>query len=690
MIILKVLFTVIIMTRLFHKLTLIAALFISVYGSAQTCDTINYQTILWNIHNNDAQPQFMFTDAQRNLYFAGSTNSDMGMNSVSGGWLMKTTPRGTPLWSHFVGSNISAGIGGDNIASIKMTSDGGFILAGESKNGQALYIGWLARLDADGHLLWNVEMGAEVTQLNDVTELSDGSFVAVGHLILGYKYDANYNLIDYSISRSIMVRVDRNGKTLWWRSFHDLQLDDLTAVQKLSDGNFIVLGTSGTRYVTGYNYIMKVNASNGQFIWNNQYDPQLQNDNGKIIELPDHSIKVLNGCNRFYFDKDGKWMGGSYFNLADPSMVNSNSYIYIGTRNGNEDFYLIDLWTYSLGLIDIKNDSTVLWSWKYSNDRTHGDLDFGRNGLVTDNSIYLCSSFGRIKFDSSVDKCTYYIQTDQNGQTPCAEPLGLPFIFTPVSSVNNSSFFTDDGQLKPAIQPGYYDQSLKAAKVVDCYKFRCCRDTMLFNDVSICTGQSFTLPDGESVSKEGIYSYPLKRVAGCDSVIFTTVRVKNDIHISLGRDTCLENNSMLSYNVAIPDSSVTYLWQDGSVSSTYNIRDSGTYWVKATSGCNSVSDTLRVLKNCDLPFYIPSGFTPNHDGLNDIFRISNLNGQRLTDFTIYSRYGNRVFHTSEERKGWDGTINGRPAPAGIYVYLIRYNDLSGKEHLAKGTLALIR
>ena len=86
---------------------------------------------------------------------------------------------------------------------------------------------------------------------------------------------------------------------------------------------------------------------------------------------------------------------------------------------------------------------------------------------------------------------------------------------------------------------------------------------------------------------------------------------------------------------------------------------------------------------------MPNAFTPDGNGKNDLFRIPPNTTMTLSDFSVYDRWGNRVFKTRDMGKGWDGTVNGMPVPAGTYVYIIMGRDLNG-EILAKGSFLLIR
>ena len=92
-----------------------------------------------------------------------------------------------------------------------------------------------------------------------------------------------------------------------------------------------------------------------------------------------------------------------------------------------------------------------------------------------------------------------------------------------------------------------------------------------------------------------------------------------------------------------------------------------------------------------LDFMIPSAFSPNGDGTNDVFKVINITNQILNEFSIYNRYGQRVFYTLKPELGWDGTFNNKPCDMGTYYYLFRYKmPERDKEYVMKGDVTLIR
>jgi gliding motility-associated-like protein len=108
--------------------------------------------------------------------------------------------------------------------------------------------------------------------------------------------------------------------------------------------------------------------------------------------------------------------------------------------------------------------------------------------------------------------------------------------------------------------------------------------------------------------------------------------------------------------------------------------------VTSTGGCTSHAKTTIVVYK---KIMMPSAFTPNNDGLNDVFRIPPGTTLTLKEFSIFDRWGKKIFTTADIYKGWNGRIGNREPAAGIYVYYIKGKDPKGEIFL-KGTILLLR
>jgi gliding motility-associated-like protein len=159
------------------------------------------------------------------------------------------------------------------------------------------------------------------------------------------------------------------------------------------------------------------------------------------------------------------------------------------------------------------------------------------------------------------------------------------------------------------------------------------------------------------------------------------------------RDTslCEQDSNLL---VSLPyNENYFYRWSTGADSSAIAINDSGTYFVTYGSYCDSISESFSLEKRpCSCELFIPNAFTPNGDGLNDVFTIVSPCEELEFELLIFNRWGILVHQQSSGTPSWDGYFNGELTP-GVYVYKINYRGRSmagpveGKE---SGTLTLIR
>lgn len=138
----------------------------------------------------------------------------------------------------------------------------------------------------------------------------------------------------------------------------------------------------------------------------------------------------------------------------------------------------------------------------------------------------------------------------------------------------------------------------------------------------------------------------------------------------------------------------TALWSTGSTAAEIRVQAPGAYWVKVMRGECSRSDTTNVLLEfCECPMSVPSAFSPNGDGRNDLFRPLIPAECVLANFTmsVYNRWGQRVYSSTDARKGWDGRVGGVPAEPGIYMYVVDvYAGGRGEHRYQKGDVMLVR
>lgn len=225
----------------------------------------------------------------------------------------------------------------------------------------------------------------------------------------------------------------------------------------------------------------------------------------------------------------------------------------------------------------------------------------------------------------------------------------------------------------------------------------------LGNDTTICEGQSVLLKafttkatylwqDGAptpdyKVTKAGTYSV-LVSLDNCDASDTINIHETAIPYFTLGKDSAICTGETFILTPSL-NSTATFLWQDGSTASSFVVNHEGIYSVTATNQCGSHTDSIKITKGlCDI--LMPTGFTPNGDGLNDLFRVKYPFAVNHFHFIITDRWGEAVFETTDIHRGWDGTFKGEPAVAGAFVWVISFTDIDGKDRQLKGTINLIR
>jgi gliding motility-associated-like protein len=121
----------------------------------------------------------------------------------------------------------------------------------------------------------------------------------------------------------------------------------------------------------------------------------------------------------------------------------------------------------------------------------------------------------------------------------------------------------------------------------------------------------------------------------------------------------------------------------GSVDQLYTID------ITTGSGCVTV-DTQLVTAVKEAAIYVPSAFTPNHDGLNDVLRPVLMGIKELRYFRIFNRWGQLLYQSNSELPGWDGTSGGTPLATQVVVWMAEGISVDKRVITLKGTSTLLR
>lgn len=223
------------------------------------------------------------------------------------------------------------------------------------------------------------------------------------------------------------------------------------------------------------------------------------------------------------------------------------------------------------------------------------------------------------------------------------------------------------------------------------------RDTVLCDGVikqldAINNNATYLWQDGSTktsyiVQKPGLY-YVAVDIKGCKASDSVYINYKSKPDIGLVKDTfvCKGQEIVLNPITATKDN---YLWQDGSRNISLRVKDPGVYVLTASNECGITTSTVNVdWGTCEL--YMPSAFTPNNDGINDLFKAKDISAVRQFSFSVYNRYGEKVFESNSINNGWDGSYKGVIQNTGAYIWMISFIGSDNIRKFAKGTVLLVR
>ncbi len=161
--------------------------------------------------------------------------------------------------------------------------------------------------------------------------------------------------------------------------------------------------------------------------------------------------------------------------------------------------------------------------------------------------------------------------------------------------------------------------------------------------------------------------------------------------VELGSDTFMCPGEAIDLDAGNPGA--TYSWSTGANTQTTNVTLYETTLITVEVdilGCKT-TDNITVNMNCNL--YFPNIFTPNRDGINDVYRPQQVNMESF-EMVIYNRWGELVYqgkgNSYSTNNGWDGTYKGEQAPIGVYVYHATGTTIRGQKVEKTGNFTLAR
>jgi gliding motility-associated-like protein len=560
------------------------------------------------------------------------------------GFIVKVDKHGNIIWSRMFGKNFVTNLATD-INNIVSTGTGDFILSLDYSNTNAAAI--IVRIDKDGNIKWTTTVSSTDFLANyspaSITPSRHGDILIAQKVILYDRTSFSNSKYGYYLLSLDSAAGNRN----WERLF--IYADSLSSTKAVEDvANLTELPNGDISFISSY-------ADSAYIYFHN-------------------SSKVIN----FVTDNIGRLKKIIQYQTHDRTL-----YASAATDNVNGDRLVLMDNADAPMLMKINSDGGLLWANAYP-----------KTGRSQESRSVISSAEGNYFFSFTHNggpTDLSLVRTDVAGNIDCIQaPLDI------VSSDATSRFVERKIPMTVDQAPGkWYSISAlgtgdyKMSASVQCKKVCCTESIQTTIQVDVCNQPSYTLPDSYVATVGGLYQITYKAASGCDSMVYYNVKFSYTPTINLGQDECLTGKD--SIVLSVPDQYSSYSWNGVETGrSSMVVRRPGKYVLIVRNGCGIASDTIQVYQDCAFEVFVPSAFTPNNDNHNDYFILPSLNKNRLVRLSVYNRWGQMVFSTTDQRKGWDGKKMNALQPAGTYIYSLEMETLDGKRIHKNGTFILIR
>jgi gliding motility-associated-like protein len=627
---------------------------------------------------------------------AGRT--DLNLLWDAKGRITKLNSAGIMEWDKIFGDNTATCY----LNSIRQTQDGGYIALGSmtAVNGASgMANGWhgsydlfVLKLDASGNVQWHKCLGGSSSEEpGAIRQTADGGYIISactssddGDVPNHHHFDINDQWSDIWL-----VKLNASGNIIWQNTYGGSSEENAGAIEILQDGSYIVCGNtssndgdvSGNHSISTDGWVIKVNAT-GALLWQKclgsaseerLFDIKPTSDNGFIVAgynagnggdvtgfhggYYDGWVVKLNGSGSVEWQKTigggGREMAGSVRQLPN------GSYVVAGEGDSQDGdvpaaFGQRDVWTcYLSGNGDITNTQS------FGGPDNEGYLSgwtamfLGVTIIAThDNGLAIAATTQSANMQGFVDNSDFYVVKLKGG---CDTSITVsdtvicnnnPFLVTLNSSVTGGDSYrwvnSVPGPTITVVLPGTYF----------CNVLTGCN----FHTDTIHVLLPAALPQSLGLA---------------------------DINACNGSDFIIGNKERVT--------GIQYLWNTGEQQPFIHPKKEGVYTLSVSNGCASKDDSAKVtLMECNQCLFVPNAFSPNADGLNDVFGARNLCEIKSFQIQVYNRWGQVVFNANNIAEKWDGTYNNGVADVGVYFYQISFTSVDNTIQYRKGEIMLIR
>lgn len=676
----------------------------------------NKGDILWQKQYGGSQDDVansIALSADGGYFVAGFTVSDNGdVTGNHGGmdyWVIKIDAAGKLIWQKSLG-----GSGYDYASGIQSTADGGCIVAGsaESTDGNVTGShgagdGWVVKLDSKGNIIWQKAIGGSMSeQINSIQIAADGGYILAGTT---NSHDGDVTGLHGQGFDAWVVKLESDGKIKWQKCYGGRENEHAKYIQNTPDGGYVFTGSSvssdgditcnaGSQDVL----IMKIN-SNGILEWQKTAGGSDFDEGYCVQPLTDGSFMIAASASSPEIAGYHSPVGGPYDGKFDYWVIKLSAPVVTPYA----PIVTIDR---ASGIICRGKQATINASVLYAgvsprfqwlkngitvgvNSPIYNDADLKENDQITcvvtnnsncDNAGLSGSDVMTIKMKTRTQNPEITIIADNTSACNCATTTVKATIVNAGGSPDYK--WMVNGNTTGINAAIFVSHKLKDGDVITC----------IYSDNTTCN------INGSIVSNE-------IRIGGAGSAT-PSVTIA-----ALSATVCKDSTITFTATTSNAGSNPTYQWKVNNVNTGNNssVFSSAVIPAGATISCSIKVDPLfscasvvsansnSIVTNdngCPSPgtgvintgdyIKMPNAFTPNNDGSNDLFRVPARANIDLREFSIFDRWGNKVFSTADKGIGWNGTFNGKKQNSGVYIYFIK-GKIDNKDIVVKGIFALV-
>lgn len=192
-------------------------------------------------------------------------------------------------------------------------------------------------------------------------------------------------------------------------------------------------------------------------------------------------------------------------------------------------------------------------------------------------------------------------------------------------------------------------------------------------------GNTFQQEADFSAVEAGDYLVVVRDANGCESENTVAVPTLESLRLSTEEFILPCNELQVEIGVNILSGlvgQISYLWDNGDTTATRIVTAAGVYNLQVSNDCEAVGQSVSVVPEVRGKlgiFYIPNAFSPNSDGINDLFQVFTGEGVQVEEFqlNVFDRWGNMLYSSDDYTAGWDGDYRGKAMNPGIYVWHLK-------------------